>query len=785
MKLRLSSKLILSIVIIEAVMLTALVWNSVRLISTSHAEVMIYNLNNDSELLANLLAPGLAVSDRAIINDALLLIRKNKNIIYAEVTDFSGVTMAEFGRVPAELELDETFEQARITNGYDVLKPIELFQQLLGTLRLGYSVDYVESLIEKTRFQNTAIAAGELILSILMTLLVGYFLTKSLRKLEAGAYALARDELHHRIDLDSQDEMGDLARSFNQLATHLVRTRQELNDEHEVLEKQTEHLKGLLNGINAIILESSPGNNKITYVSDEAFTLLGYPLSNWYEDKFLEKHIHPDDKISFIDKRKVATETPGTTFIDFRMIHYNGSIIDIRSINTVNFDDIGQYICRSIFLDVTDQKKNEERIVYLADHDALTGLYNRHRFQQELEKAVTYAERYQQSGALMFIDLDQFKYINDTLGHQTGDKFLRQAADRLSAGLRKVDTLGRLGGDEFGIILPNIDKDNVQKVAEKLMKNLLEGVSQSLVNEIAVTASIGIVLFPEQGNMPDSLLAMADAAMYSAKDGGRNIFRFYSDKDQHIKSMQEKLQWEKKIRHALDEDKFILHYQPIYDLESREVVHYEVLLRMLDDEGELIMPAAFLEIAERFGLIREIDQWVLKKAIQVQAESILNKKTVSLAINISGRHFGDLQVLEWIKTYIKQSGADPSKLVFEVTETAAVENIEQAGHFVNALHELGCKIALDDFGIGFSSFHYLKHLPVDIVKLDGSFIKNIGYDDFDRVFVKAMSDIASGLNILCVAEFVEREETVTILKELGVEMGQGYHLARPSAEFIS
>jgi len=762
-------------------MLTALVWNSVRLISTSHAEVLIYNLNSESELLANLLAPGLAVSDRAIVNDALSLIKNNNNIIYAEVNDISGERVASFGEVPSEVVTDTSFEQARESGAYDIFKPISLFHQPLGALKLGYSIEYVEALIDQTKFQNTLIAVGELILSIIMTLFIGYFLTTSLRKLEAGAQALTRDELEHRIDLDSQDEMGDLARSFNKLASHLVRTRKELFEEHDILEKQTAHLSGLLNGINAVILESNPGNNKITYVSDEATKLLGYPLSDWYQDNFLEKHIAADDLDVFIRKRQLATESVGTTYIDFQMVHRDDYPVDIRSINTVNFDDLGETVCRSILLDITEQKKNEKRIIYLADHDALTGLYNRHRFQQELEKTVEYAGRYQQTGALMFIDLDQFKYINDTLGHHTGDKFLKQAANRLSSGIRKVDILGRLGGDEFGIILPNTSRDNIKSIAEKLMRNLVEGVSSTAGNETPVTASIGIVLFPDQGTKPDSLLAMADAAMYSAKDKGRNTFQFYNHDDQHIKSMQDKLQWEHKIREALEQDHFVLHFQPIFDLSSRKIIHHEVLLRMQEAGGNLIMPATFLDIAERFGLIRDIDQWVLKNAIRVQAESEKSNRPVSLAINISGRHFGNLQVLEWIQNNIKETGAEPSNLIFEITETAAVENIDQAGHFVDELHKLGCKIALDDFGIGFSSFHYLKHLPVDIVKLDGSFVRNIGNNDFDKVFVKAMSDMATGLNIKCVAEFVEEEETITILKELGVEMGQGYHLAKPSA----
>ncbi len=784
MKLRLSSKLVLSIVVIEAVMLSVLVWNSVRLISTSHGDVLTYNLNSEASLLANLLAPGLAVEDGAIVDDALSLIKNNKNITYARVTDESGAQLAYFGNVPVEPGLDNSFEEARLSGTYDIQKPILLFEQNLGKLSLGYSVAYVEELITKTRLQNTLIASGELILSIIMTLIVGYLLTQSLRKLEAGATALARDELDHRIDLDSEDEMGDLARSFNSLASHLVRTRRELFEEHNILEKQTEHLKSLLNGIDAVILEIDPVDMSIKYVSDEAEKMLGYPVSDWYQEKFLLSNIHPDDMAYYKVKFDLSIDSLESSMIDFRLIHCNGEAIDVRTINTTDVNAAGEKISRCILLDITEQKKNEERIVYLADHDSLTGLFNRHRFQVELERAVEYAHRYGHSGALMFIDLDQFKYINDTLGHQVGDKFLKQTADRLSTGIRKVDILGRLGGDEFGIILPRTGKEEARIIADKILSNLVDGLLGSdSEGETAVTASIGIVMFPEQGDVPDNLLAMADTAMYSAKDKGRNTYRFYDDKDQHIKSMQEKLQWENKIRSALDEDNFVLHFQPIFDLQTRSIIHYEALLRMKDKDG-LTMPSTFLDIAERFGLIRDIDHWVLKKAIQVQANSIKDNNTISLAINISGRHFGDPKVLKWIRTYIADSGADPEKLIFEITETAAVENTEQARYFINELHKLGCKIALDDFGIGFSSFHYLKHMPVDIVKLDGSFVKNLDSDAFDRVFVKTMSDMASGLKIKCIAEFVEREETVEILKELNVEMGQGFHLARPAEKFI-
>lgn len=783
MRIRLSTRLILSVVLIEAVMLTTLVWNSVRLIGSSHAEVLQHHLNEEANLLANLLAPGLAVNDRAILVDALSLVEKEEQIVYAVVRDHKGNAIATIGEVPDTILIDASYADAKRDGNYCVQKAIVLSQQPLGTLNIGYSIAYVESLISKTRFQNTTIAAIELVLSILVTLAVGYFLTRSLRKLEAGARALARDELEHRIDLNTQDEMGDLARSFNDLASHLTQTRAALAVEHKALEEKTAQLQTLMDGVHAVIVEATPAHCQFKYVSRDAENLLGFPAHAWYQPDFFRSRMHPDDLEYFEQQMGSHVNQPGSFTIDYRMFHKNGEAIDIRSINTLNYDDTGEMVCRGLMLNITEQKQNEKRIAYLAEHDALTGLFNRRRFHEELERAMTYADRFNQPGALMFIDLDQFKYINDTMGHQAGDEYLCAVARRLADSLRKVDVLGRLGGDEFGIILPNTLREEVEAVAQHVLAGLVSQKESLDINATPVTASMGIVLFPTHGLVAGELLAKADAAMYSAKDKGRNTFHVYSESDKQLTAMHAKLQWEQRIRQALEQDLFVLHYQPVFRLDNRTVSHYEVLLRMNDGDGGLVPPGAFLDIAERFGMIRDIDRWVLRKAIQVQGDSCKTEQPVCLAINLSGRHFGNPQVLEWIKQYIQQSGADPTMLIFEITETAAVENISQAARFTDSLHALGCRLALDDFGVGFSSFHYLKHLPVDMIKLDGSFVRQLARDKFDQVFIKSMSDMARGLGITSTAEFIETEEVIAILLELGVHLGQGYHLARPTAEF--
>ena len=470
--------------------------------------------------------------------------------------------------------------------------------------------------------------------------------------------------------------------------------------------------------------------------------------------------------------------------VDFRMVHRLGHTLWVRAINNVELGRDGTPTVRGLLLDITEHKTAEDRIVFLAEHDPLTGLINRRRFQKELERSISYAQRYDQQGAVLFLDLDQFKYVNDTYGHQYGDEYLLDISRRLSRVLRRTDVLGRLGGDEFGIIIPKTTLSEAYTVGMSLLGALAQEKQDLVAGTVPASASIGVALFPSQSAVPSDLLAKADAAMYTAKHRGRSQVHVYSEDDNELWNMQAKIHWEERIRWALSEDRFRLYYQPVVDLRSGLITHYEVLLRMLGEDGELITPAAFIETAERFGLIREIDRWVVQAAIARQGKSVAEAKPVSLAINLSGRHFSSQDMLQLVKETIEKYQADPGSLMFEVTETEAVENLHKAREFINALRRLGCRFALDDFGIGFSSFQYLRNLPVDYVKIDGSFVRNLHVDADDRIFVKAIAELAQGLGIPCIAEFVENGHIVAVLKEMGVHLGQGYHLARPGPELL-
>lgn len=783
-RMRLSSRLIIGVVLIEALMLSILVWNSVRLINSSHAELLEQSTREQSLLLANSLAPGLAAHDRALLQDVLYLLRDKPNLDYAVVYDHSGRQLAALGTPPPEgapRRHDRSYQDATEDGVFDIARPITVAGQHLGEVRVGYALSGVEQVTRHTQWQNTIIAAIELLLAASITVLLGWVMTRHLRRLESGARALQEGEFEHRIEIHTKDEIGDLARAFNQLAEHLDQTQHALRREHAALEREKRHLDTLLNSIDAVIWEAEPDSGRLTYVSREAEAMLGYPVSTWFDPEFRVKHVHPDDAAWVLREYRNRSRQAGSFSLDYRMFHSSGRAVWVRDLCTCETNSDGTLALRGLTLDVTVEKAAEDRILFLADHDPLTGLINRRRFQEELEHHIAYAQRYQHQGALLFIDLDQFKCINDSFGHQQGDEFLIQVAQRLNANLRQTDLLGRLGGDEFGILLPQANVEQAQRVAEALLAHLKDAELQVLGDHYArASASIGIAMLPDHGLTAGDLLAKADSAMYAAKDKGRNQFHLYSDQDTGLARMHAKIHWEERIQFALDHDRFTLHYQPVMDLQSGEVSHHEVLLRMIDEDGSLITPGAFLEVAERFGMIREIDHWVLDRAIRTQGESRRAGAPTRMAVNLSGRHFGSNEILELVKRALAEHDADPSAIMFEVTETAAVENLAEAQVFIESLRRIGCKFALDDFGIGFSSFYYLKHLPVDYVKIDGSFVRNMDNDGADAIFVRTIADLARSLGIITVAECIERGEVVQLLRDLKVDMGQGYYLGRPA-----
>jgi diguanylate cyclase (GGDEF)-like protein/PAS domain S-box-containing protein len=427
---------------------------------------------------------------------------------------------------------------------------------------------------------------------------------------------------------------------------------------------------------------------------------------------------------------------------------------------------------------ISPRKKAEAELHHLSDHDPLTGLFNRRRLIEELDAEISRSRRYTGQVAVLVIDLDRFKYVNDALGHAVGDEMITRVAEVLRAGIREGDVVARLGADEFAVILSQTESDAAVATADKLRAGIRDQATLiSSDRTMRVTASIGVSLTAGFAVLTgEELLTAADIAMYRAKESGRDRVHLRSSEDDT--DIRNRLSWSERVRDALERDRFALQAQPIVDLVSGETVRYELLLRMVD-EGQLIRPGAFLHVAEEFGMIQAIDRWVLSEAVrQIEGQAQLGKR-LELEVNLSGSSITDETVLRHIETELEASSIDPSCLIFEVTETAAITNIERARKFARRVEELGCAFALDDFGTGFGSFYYLKHLPFDYLKIDGDFIRELAVNQTDRLTVQAIVEIARGMGKKTIAEFAETEEVLVMLRALGVDYAQGYRVGPP------
>jgi diguanylate cyclase (GGDEF)-like protein len=427
----------------------------------------------------------------------------------------------------------------------------------------------------------------------------------------------------------------------------------------------------------------------------------------------------------------------------------------------------------------SDNQHSLNRLQYLAQHDDLTGLYNRRTLQEELIKITSHTSRYGVEHALLFFDLDEFKYINDVYGHTVGDKVLMNCAAELVQVLNEKNTIFvRIGGDEFAVLLINSDKATTRNLADKILHCISRIPFQVEGKTLRLTTSLGIAFYPEHATDAESLLAHADAAMYQAKTAGKNMWQVYSPDRNTASQKIDGFSWGKKIEQALDQNLFKLYFQGIHNAKDKSLVHLEILLRMKDinSPDKLIMPDRFIPHAERSGLILDIDRFVLKETINLLARS---KRIPPLAVNVSGRSIEDPTLAYFIVKELEVQNVEPWRLLVELTETAAVADLHDAQNFIDVLSRIGCRICLDDFGVGFSSFGYLKHLKADIVKIDGLFIRDLIHDKGNQSFVKAIIDVAKNMDKETIAEFVENEETLLMLNSFGIDLVQGYYLSKP------
>lgn len=796
-------KLVLATVVVEVVMLSLLLANNLRLARQSlqaQTEQRIAELN---VLFEAALAAPLVQRDYATLQEVLGQALDSGGVRYAVLQDRHGRILAEVGQRPqGSAHVSERFDRwdpsAEVAH---IAVPIRLSGESFGRLDYSLSLRELREAQDRLLRQGLAIAGVAVALSILILASLGLWLTRHLRALTEAARQVGSGQFEVQVRLRTRDEVGVLAQSFNRMASAiaervraLATTESELRhsllelkhaqSEQERLARQAsdEHarLLALLSAMNLGVLfigsdgrvvYHNPALRRIWLIPEDA-PLVGESLQTFLSRAAIrfENPKHFSQTLAHTLASHAPSESVELHLADGRVLTQLGYPVH---------DAYARYLGQLwIYEDVTHERQTAAQLAFLAEHDALTGLYNRHSFQEALERMLADCERNASTGAVLFFDLDEFKVINDNFGHRVGDSLLIRVASELKTMVRRHETLARLGGDEFAMVIPHASEQQAIALAERIVRTISGIPFRSEGSALRLTCSVGIALYPQHGADAETLIAHADAAMYQAKLTGKNTWRLYSPQQDALAGMVQILAWNERIDQALEQGLFRLHFQGVYRLDDGALAHLEALLRLQDaaDPDNLILPGRFIPQAEKSKRILAIDRWVIREAIRILAE---HPNMPPLAINLSGRSLDDAQLPHFLTETLRRHAVAPQRLMIELTETSAVSDIADAQRFIEHLHAIGCRICLDDFGSGFSSFAYLKHLPVDTVKIDGMFIRNLAAEHDDQIFVKAIADVARGMRRSIVAEFVENAETLALLKGFGVDLAQGYYLDRP------
>jgi len=518
-----------------------------------------------------------------------------------------------------------------------------------------------------------------------------------------------------------------------------------------------------------------------TYSNQRGMAILGYSMDELNAEE-IGKRVHPDDVSLYTETLRNAVSTrQGWRNIVLRWRHRDGSYRTLESNASVLFDEAGQLIgFQGVDRDITERRQAEERIAFLAHHDALTGLPNRVLLRDRYEHARAMAERSRAKVAMLFLDLDNFKVVNDTLGHAAGDELLLAVVKRLSRCMRESDTISRQGGDEFILLLNDVPElETVERIASEILGQLAEPVEIN-GHVLNASCSIGVAIYPEDGGDFDTLLQKADTAMYNAKDAGRNTYRFF-DEQMNLQAL-EHLLLQNRLHQALFRAEFYLHYQPQIEIGSGRVIGVEALLRWKNQELGEVVPARFIPVAEGCGLIVPIGAWVMEEACRrAQAWRQAGWPDLTMSVNLSALQFRRAGLIETVAGALERSGLPPHLLELELTESILLQDVENNLDTVRRLKALGVRLSIDDFGTGYSSLSYLKRFAVDRLKIDRSFVRDISTDPDDAAIVRAVIQLARSLRLGIIAEGVETQEQLAFLREEGCQEVQGFLFSRPLA----
>ncbi len=634
-----------------------------------------------------------------------------------------------------------------------------------------------------------------LLISLLLILLTLHFSFRRISRLSKALPLLSKyhfREFREQIDLKNtanlgHDELDNLSLTALTLADQLEFLEQEMRghtfnllEKSQELAKERDFIKQLFELAPIIIIIQNHNGIILTinHAGVEAFEADSRTLIGKVFDIFL-----PESDQEHLKKlnRLRTSEYSDQIQIDGLLVTEGGKYRDIswfhKLLPSKQYGD--EMVILTLGLDISERKIAEARNIRMAYYDYLTGLSNRRKFQEEFTQKLASAGRYGYHLALFYLDLDRFKEINDTSGHEAGDSFLKLVANVLKETIRSTDLLCRLGGDEFTLLMPHADLSGIEHIARKINYVLKALIFSYSGKSYSASASIGIAIYPLHGSTVNELMANADLAMYKAKELGRGQHHMFNPNFDYRDKLNQTVRWRNILDDAIVNDKFVLVYQPILDIKSNEIRHYECLVRLRQDNGQLIMPAEFVFRAEELGIIGKIDRIVLKKAVQKHIEFNRQGKKYKLSVNVSKRSFDDPAIFEYFSTLFNNPEVDQERIIFEITDTASISNYQTTNILIDKIRALGCVLALNDFGVEYPSLHYLKNAPIDYVKIDGSLISQIDRNNDDKLFVKTLIELAQAFGKKTVAEYVENEGILAILKEFGIDYAQGYYIGKP------
>ena len=783
------TKLVVFSIAVEIIMLGLLLANSFRLLNQTLQEQTHVRLEALTPLLNASLSTPLFQRDIAAIREILgeLVDSRKADLGYIVVYDNRDNVFASAGSIHIDSmpRLDMNVDSSLDDLTYDTQAPLTVGGAEVGRVRFGLSLTELAASRDLILRQGMLIAGLEILLSFLLLAGIGYLLTRHIRALVEATRKVAAGDYAIRIPKQGHDEINLLGENFNVMSQAVQERVDALSRSEWALHEEKERAEVTLHSIGDGVITTDV-DGCVRYMNPVAERLTGHTLAS-AEGMLIERVYNVIDEqtgSSLANPLRLclADQTSICSVLQAQLISADGQIHSVEETASPIRDREGRTIGAVLVVhDVTASREASRQLEYQATHDALTGLLNRRQFERYIERAIESVASDGRTHAMCYMDLDQFKVVNDTCGHSAGDRLLVELSRIIRGKTREKDILGRLGGDEFGLLLYDVNLDQANFYAAEIRNSIRD--YRFLVDgyTFEVGVSIGIVsIHADSGSLADVFTAV-DVACYVAKDKGRNEIYISQMNDVEQARRQLEMQWSTRIPPALKENRFVLHYQKVLPLSDDPGLspRCELLVRMVESNGTLIPPGRLIPAAERFRQMPDIDRWVIHNALKLVAGRGQNGGFSAYAINLSGQSLGQPELLDFVKREILRSGVRPDMLTFEITETAAIQNVVHASRFMAELKQMGCQFALDDFGSGLSSFGYLKKLPVDYLKIDGSFVRNMLHDHHDHSIVVAIAQIAKTLGIRCVAEFVGDHDTLIALREIGVDYGQGFFLHMP------